>query len=249
MKLSILSSLALFLVSIQISSVLAIPASADIISPNEIRIKSSRGLRLISLSEDAKPVWKSEDEVLELIKSDTGFMDVTETYSQNLEIEQKLAAQRKAGGDVSIQATWPPVTQQTKVNGIINLLSTSQMSSYLSTLTSFNNRYYKSSTGASASNSIYSTLSSVTSGKSYITVSQFTHSFVQKSVIVKFAGTGTGPITILGCHLDSINQSNPTSGRAPGADDNGTGCVNLMDTIRSIVSYGYTPKTPLEFHL
>jgi len=48
--------------------------------------------------------------------------------------------------------------------------------------------------------------------------------------------------------MDSINLNNPTSGRAPGADDDGTGSVNMMEALRIIVDSGFKPSTPLEFH-
>lgn len=48
--------------------------------------------------------------------------------------------------------------------------------------------------------------------------------------------------------MDSINLSNPMNGRAPGSDDDGTGTVNLIETLRVLVSSGFRPSTPLEFH-
>lgn len=66
---------------------------------------------------------------------------------------------------------------------------------------------------------------------------------------MKIAGTlGSSPVTILGTHMDSINLNNPTSGRAPGADDDGTGSVNMMEALRIIVDSGFKPSTPLEVH-
>lgn len=89
----------------------------------------------------------------------------------------------------------------------------------------------------------------IISGRSDITASAFTHSWVQPSTIVKIAGTqASSPVTILGAHMDSINLNNPTSGRAPGADDDGTGTVNLIEALRVLVSSGFKPSTPLEFH-
>jgi len=150
------------------------------------------------------------------------------------------------------KATFPSgPTHQSTVNSYISKLSTSQMSSYLSTLTAFNNRYYKSSTGAQASTSIQSTLQSIvsSSGRSDVTVTAFSHSWGQSSTIAKFAATSsTAAVTIVGAHMDSINLNSPTSGRAPGADDDGSGTVNLMDIFRVLVSSGYKPSTPLEFH-
>ena len=48
--------------------------------------------------------------------------------------------------------------------------------------------------------------------------------------------------------MDSINLNNPTSGRAPGADDDGTGVVNLIEIFRALVASGFQPATPVEFH-
>jgi leucyl aminopeptidase len=48
--------------------------------------------------------------------------------------------------------------------------------------------------------------------------------------------------------MDSINLNNPTSGRAPGADDDGTGSVNLIEAFRALIAANFTPATPVEFH-
>jgi len=69
------------------------------------------------------------------------------------------------------------------------------------------------------------------------------------SVIATFKGTdATAPRTILGAHLDSINGSNPTSGKAPGADDDGSGVVNLMEAFRALATSGFKPVSTVEFH-
>lgn len=48
--------------------------------------------------------------------------------------------------------------------------------------------------------------------------------------------------------MDSINLSNPTNGRAPGADDDGTGAVNLLEAYRALLQAGFKPTNPVEFH-
>jgi len=66
---------------------------------------------------------------------------------------------------------------------------------------------------------------------------------------VKIVGTlGSSPVTVLGTHMDSINLNSPTSGCAPGAHDDGTGSVNMMEALRIIVDSGFKLSTPLEFH-
>jgi leucyl aminopeptidase len=123
------------------------------------------------------------------------------------------------------------------------------MQSNLATLTAYNNRYYTSSTGVSSSTWIYNQLVSIAGGKSGITVSQFSHSWAQKSIIAKFNGASTtAAAVIFGCHIDSINLNSPSTGRAPGADDNGTGTVNLIEVFRALVTSGFSPVRPVEFH-
>lgn len=45
-----------------------------------------------------------------------------------------------------------------------------------------------------------------------------------------------------------INSGNNRSGRAPGADDDGSGTVNLIEVFRALVASGFKPTTPVEFH-
>ena len=57
-----------------------------------------------------------------------------------------------------------------------------------------------------------------------------------------------GAITIAGAHLDSINKENPTNGVAQGADDDGSGCINLIEAFRKLVAANFKPTNPVEFH-
>ncbi|KAG1241037.1 hypothetical protein G6F68_017079 [Rhizopus microsporus] len=40
----------------------------------------------------------------------------------------------------------------------------------------------------------------------------------------------------------------PTSGRAPGADDDGSGTVTILEAFRSLVQNGFKPERSVEFH-
>ncbi|KAK1232474.1 hypothetical protein PQX77_004374 [Marasmius sp. AFHP31] len=211
------------------------------ISHDEIVANSAKGLRLLELEDGAEPVWVTEAEKDALIIEDKGFFDVTETY----EAWQNLPAAKAAESSF---ATYPDPSRQTQVKAIINTLSISNMQTNLNTLTAYNNRRYDQATGAEASKWIADRVKSLAGSRSDITVSQFSHSFQQPSVIAKIAGTSaSSPITIFGAHLDSTNQSNRT-GRAPGADDDGSGTVSLIETFRALVASGFKPSTPLEFH-
>ncbi|ESK90772.1 aminopeptidase [Moniliophthora roreri MCA 2997] len=202
--------------------------------------KIAQNFRLLSLEEGADPVWKTEEEKLNLIKQGVQFFDVTEVY----EDEQKFSRTNLAPA-----ATFASPSHQLTVKPILGTLSISNMEQSLSNLTAFNNRYYNSTTGAQASEWILTRVKDYAADRPDIAVSLFKHNWLQSSVIAKIPGTSAStPVTIIGSHLDSINMLSPLTGRAPGADDDGTGVVNLMEAFRALVAAEYKPSTPLEFH-
>ncbi|EEB91933.1 hypothetical protein MPER_09634, partial [Moniliophthora perniciosa FA553] len=189
-----------------------------VVPHDEIEANVAQGLRLLTLADDADPVWKTEEEKLELKRQDVPFFDVTEVY----ENEQNWPALTS----LAPLATYPAPSHTSAIKSILSTLSISNMQADLATFTAFNNRYYSSSTGAQASDWLLNKVK--------------THSFPSKSsVIAKVAGSTSGPVTIFGAHMDSINLRNPSSGRAPGADDDGTGTVNLIEALRALVAAGF----------
>lgn len=48
--------------------------------------------------------------------------------------------------------------------------------------------------------------------------------------------------------MDSIGGGDVMTSRAPGADDDGTGTVNLLEAFRVLMKGGFQPATPVEFH-
>ncbi|KAL1747618.1 hypothetical protein HDZ31DRAFT_31540 [Schizophyllum fasciatum] len=227
----------LLLAAVSVTLALAAPLAHD-----EIEQNTASGLRLLSLEDGAEPVWKTEDEKLELMRAGAQFFDVTETYER----KQALAAHKKLA--TSAKKAFPKPSHQSEVRPILDTISTENMQGYLSKLTAFNNRYYKSSTGKAASDYIHDTVADIASGHAGITVTKFAHSWTQYSIVARIEGAADGPLTLLGAHMDSINLRNPTGGRAPGADDDGTGSVNLIEGFRALVAAGFAPAAPVEFH-
>ncbi|CDH51760.1 lap2 protein [Lichtheimia corymbifera JMRC:FSU:9682] len=73
----------------------------------------------------------------------------------------------------------------------------------------------------------------------------------QHSIIARFKGTNPdldNEVVILGAQLDSVNQWMPPTGRSPGADDDGSGTVTILEAFRSLVFNGFEPERPVEFH-
>lgn len=201
------------------------------------------GLRLVKTSDEDPGTWMTEEEKFEkLISKKIGFADITETLElEALHLSNLASAEKRQ--EVAAFPTGP--THQSVANPLIAQASQSNIESWANSLANFYNRYYRGSYAATSAAWMYSTVQSVAAANSKITVSQFTHSYSQPSVIAKIPGTGTGVI-VVSAHYDSIGST--TSGRAPGADDNASGVVAILEPLRVLAAAGYAPKNTLEFH-
>ncbi|KAJ3519044.1 hypothetical protein NMY22_g13375 [Coprinellus aureogranulatus] len=94
---SLLSTLLLLVTALSVNGLPVVPLT-------EIAAKSAQGLRLLSLDADTAPVWKTESEVLDLVRQGTNFFDITDTYEVELELAEKAAKAKQADGVVSIAA-------------------------------------------------------------------------------------------------------------------------------------------------
>lgn len=119
---------------------------------------------------------------------------------------------------------------------------------------SFYNRYYNGPTGEESSVWLHDQIASIIADAPYhthISLEYFTHSFPQSSIIARFepkVRDFAKPLTILGAHQDSANYLFPLL-PAPGADDDGSGSVSILEAFRVLASSGYIPNEgPVEFH-
>lgn len=85
----------------------------------------------------------------------------------------------------------------------------------------------------------------------HISLEVFTHSFPQSSIIARFepkVRNFSAPLTILGAHQDSMNYLFPLL-PAPGADDDCSGTVSILEAFRVLARSGFIPVNgPVEFH-
>ena len=145
------------------------------------------------------------------------------------------------------------VSQQAAVTPLNAKLSQTNLQTSLSTFSNFQNRYYKSTYGVQSSQWLQSKVQDIitASGASGVTVKAFNHTWQQPSVIATVPGK-SAKLVILGAHQDSINLNSPTSGRAPGADDNGSGSMTILEAFRVLltsptIATGQAANT-IEFH-
>ncbi len=85
----------------------------------------------------------------------------------------------------------------------------------------------------------------------HISLNIFTHKFPQPSIIARFepkVANFSAPLTILGAHQDSMNYLFPLL-PAPGADDDCSGTVSILEAFRVLAESGFVPMNgPVEFH-
>ncbi|XPS92192.1 Bacterial leucyl aminopeptidase [Ascochyta lentis] len=186
----------------------------------------------------------------DLYNAGVNFMDITE-YSDLHEHAQKRSSAAVAAAAVTFPTA---VSQKASVSPLLSKLSTSNMKTGLTTFSNFQNRYYKSTYGKQSSEWLLAQVQAVlsASGASGASARAFTHaSWTQNSVIATIPGKSTNTI-VIGAHQDSVNGASPSTGRAPGADDDGSGTFTILEALRVLltdekVKSGQAPNT-IEFH-
>lgn len=117
-------------------------------------------------------------------------------------------------------------------------LSKLEMQNHLEKFTSFHTRYYKSQYGAESSawllKTVNETISEAGADKYGAFVEPFTHPWGQSSVIATIPGKSNKTI-VIGAHQDSINLFLPSILSAPGADDDGSGTVTILEALRVLL--------------
>ena len=146
-------------------------------------------------------------------------------------------------------------TYNSSLAPLLENLKKENMRKNLEKLTSFYTRYYKSSYGAESSAWIFDqvnqTIYDSGAAKFGAQVKPFEHPWGQNSIIATIPGKSEKTI-VIGAHQDSINLFLPSILAAPGADDDGSGTVTIMEALRVLlqsdaVIRGNVSNT-IEFH-
>ncbi|KAG0339677.1 Leucine aminopeptidase 1 [Podila horticola] len=207
------------------------------------RVAHDEDRRLVQTSELQAPFWTSEAERLDMLRNNVNYMDITDYMD--------LGTSLKPLGKKSLPKA---AVHQNKVARYVDQLSTANMEIALTKFTSFNTRYYKSETGFESAKWLYKQISDLieeTDGESDISIRKFDHPWKQFSIIARFEGKNeslsNSPV-VIGAHQDSVNMWLPQWGRSPGADDDGSGTVTILEVFRALVNTGFRPNRPVEFH-
>lgn len=129
------------------------------------------------------------------------------------------------------------------------------MFNHLTTFTSFHTRYYKSKTGIESATwlleQVQKTINDSPAAKQGARVEKFEHPWGQFSIIATIPGQSNKTV-VVGAHQDSINMFLPSILSAPGADDDGSGTVTILEAFRVLlqseaIAQGKATNT-IEFH-
>ena len=154
------------------------------------------------------------------------------------------------------KVSFPEKTAYNKtLSPMMKNLSKEQMRKNLEKFTSFHTRYYRSDYGAQSSawllGRVNDTIAESGAAEYGAHVEAFSHPWGQSSVIATIPGKSKKTV-VIGAHQDSINLFLPSILAAPGADDDGSGSVTILEALRvllnsSDVAHGEAPNT-VEFH-
>lgn len=199
-------------------------------------------LRLIE-QEGGFRSWLDSQGIHNLLQTRTSFVDIT--------AHPDVPPQSPSSYNDGIPASFPTKTVH---HGLVTSLQSEikrlNLFNNLFEFSSFHTRFCKSDLGLESSLWLHNLLLDITAERPDIEVRIVDHDgWKQKSLIVHIEGTNSPNDTVvLGAHLDSINLADYYGGRAPGADDNGSGSVTLVETLRIISESDFKPYNSLELH-
>lgn len=177
-------------------------------------------------------------------------MDITE--NGDMYPDENIVASRLASASV----TYPSKAKHAKeVKALSGQLDKDNMRAHLENLTSFHTRYFRSDYGKQAALWLYSQIEEVMkeSGafKHGAKLHPFWHSWAQPSIVARLPGR-TNNTVVIGAHLDSINMFLPSILSAPGADDDGSGTVTILEALTALLKspaiVNGSAENTVEFH-
>ncbi|KAF8165145.1 peptidase [Crassisporium funariophilum] len=198
-------------------------------------------LRLVHL-EGQNPVWMTELEKIRAKAQGLKFFDITEA--------QDLGS----SAHLRVKTSFPTPNATETVKPILKTLSVEGPKANLEKFSSFRTRHYRSDTGKQSQQWLLSKISEITSDhastslRKLISLTEFPHAWGQNTIIVRIKGSSTtdNGVVVIGAHQDSTNMWPFLP--APGADDDGSGSVTILESYRALIAADFHPVRTVEFH-
>lgn len=136
---------------------------------------------------------------------------------------------------------------------IIKKVDLKKIEKQLKKFSSFHNRYFNSKYGVEAAEWLHKEIEKVIKKHPLATVRLIQHqAWSQPSIIVSIPGKVRLKTIITGSHLDSVISNDRGAGRAPGADDNGSASIMLLNILDAFLKDPRIAKgdhdNTVEFH-
>lgn len=181
------------------------------------------------------------------IKNCGGFIDVTEAYH-----ERKMSVRNFL--KTALEPHLKPLIKQNyeiryekEVNDLLKHVNPENMWQQLTALTQFPNRAANSEEGVKAANWLKDQVSSIVSlyqsKDVHIEFIKTGTRFSQPSLLVR-VGKDENAAVVIGAHMDTLNSY---FSAMPGADDDGSGCVTVLEIFRTLMSAQQQFKNPIYF--
>jgi leucyl aminopeptidase len=195
---------------------------------------------LIELGPDERR-WVTEAEKWALKRGGRKFFDITEfqEFSDAVRVQETV--------------TFPDsLAQNDSIAPLLDQLEKDNMYDNLKTFSGFHTRYYKSSYGRKSSEWLYDQVNKTLEDAGQVGLVQFfEHDWEQNSIIAIIPGKSDKTV-VIGAHQDSVNMFLPSILPAPGADDDGSGTVTILEALRVLLQderiISGEAENTIEFH-
>lgn len=237
-----------------------------VVAPACLLAKVNQGYTALAKQNEFSLIKADDNLIDQLIAAKThqknpcgGFMNVTAAWKdfQKKNLQMKNKAQRFLSNYIPTEETEGMLKKRkkrktrefkvqfpTQVNALISQLNPQNMWGNLTTLSSYPNRAARSNEGVKAANWIKSEVENMAknAGREDVEVRFVeTGSLKQPSVVAKI-GSSTEAGVVVGGHMDTLDSFFENK---PGADDDGTGSVTVLEVARALLNSDLRFKKPI----
>lgn len=173
-----------------------------------------------------------------------GFRDVTQAWKISGKSPQAFLSLKTR----MVSDRTRTISHPSEVNLLLASINPQGMWTHLTALTAFHDRYANSDSGVLAAEWLISELKSLTIGRKDVSVYTVpTDGYRQPSVILKI-GESDSQGVVVSAHFDTVSGWTGWGRKhMPGADDDGSGTVTVLEAARVVLASGLHFKKPVYF--
>ena len=234
-----------------------IPSQHIVVAPSCL-IKNLHDYKILASTKDLRLIQTNEAGIDQLIAAKDnravvcgGFMDVTHAWqsdqAKNSTVKNKAQAflTKYASSPAPLKANSYNIKYETEVHQLLKQMNPQNLWTRLQALSSYPDRYSRSDNGVKVANEIKAEVETLAknNGRTDVTVYLVpTGNYLQPSVVAKI-GSSTEAGVVIGAHMDTLSKS--VLENKPGADDDGSGTVTVLEVARTLLGSDMHFKKPI----